>query len=102
MPGRRPATDSNKGFPDPPIRPHGSVVRPWSAARGLEQEPGPPLGLVDPVLEQARGRDVAIFVADIVYLAHDRGQALVVVAKFGEHVLRIDIVSVVVENALPP
>ena len=34
------------------------------AAR-LEQEPGAPLGLVDPVLDQARGRDVVVLIAEL-------------------------------------
>src|SRR6185437_9906146 len=38
------------------------------AAR-LEQEPGAPLGLVDPDLDEARGRDVAVLFADVVGFA---------------------------------
>jgi len=32
-------------------------------ARGLEQEPGAPLGFVDPVFKQARRRDVAMLIS---------------------------------------
>ena len=55
---------------------------------GLEQEPGAPLGLVDPDLEQAGGGHIAVLVAQPVRLAHAHGQLLVVVAQLGQHVLR--------------
>src|SRR5215831_2559554 len=48
----------------------------------LEQEPGTTLGLVDPVLEQARG------------------QLLVIVAQLRKHIQRRDEVSVVVQDSL--
>ena len=66
----------------------------------LEQEPDPPLGLVDPVLEQAGGGDVAMLVAEIVGLLEVGHQLLVVVAQLGQHVLRRDIGGLVVEDAL--
>ena len=34
----------------------------------FEQEPSSPLGLVDPVLDQTRGRDVAMFIDHVVHL----------------------------------
>ncbi len=57
-----------------------SVVRPHSIARRLKQEPSASLGLVDPGFKEARRRDVAVTVADIVNLAHGGRQALIVVA----------------------
>ena len=69
-------------------------------APGLEQEPHPPLGLVDPVLEQAGGGDVAVLVAEIVGLLQVKRELLVVVAQLGEHVLRGDVVGVVVQDPL--
>ena len=66
----------------------------------FEQEPRPPLGLVDPVLEQARARDVVVLVAESVRLAHVRGELLVVLTQLCQHVERRDIVRVVVQDAL--
>src|SRR5215472_7959768 len=75
----------------------GGASRPAGA---LEQEPGPPLALVDPVLDQAGGGDVPVFVAEFMRLAQEAGEALVVVGKLGQHVLRCDKLRVVVEQAL--
>src|SRR5579859_5294247 len=66
----------------------------------LEQEPGAPLRFVDPDFEQAGGCDVAMLVAKLVRLAHARGERSVVFAQLGEHVGRLDVVRVIVENAL--
>src|SRR5262249_62166130 len=59
----------------------------WLFAAGLVEEPDSPLRLVDPDLDQARRRHVAVLVADDVGLAHPRGERLVVFAQFGEHVI---------------
>src|SRR5262249_24675383 len=48
----------------------------------LEQEPGAPLGLVDPVLDQAGAGHVLVLVANRLGLAQARRQLLVVVAQF--------------------
>src|SRR5262245_24435736 len=53
---------------------------PWNAG-SLEQEPGAPLGFVDPVLDQAGGCHVVMLVAKRVRLAQTRHQLLVVVAQ---------------------
>ncbi len=53
--------------------------RPGRAAR-LEQKPGPLFGLVDPVLEQACAGHVVAFVAEVMGLAHEGDQLLVVLA----------------------
>src|SRR5262252_7686524 len=66
----------------------------------LEQEPGAPLGLVDPVLDQAGAGHVLVLVANRVSLAQARRQLLVVVAQFGKHIQRRDEVGVVVQHAL--
>src|SRR5262249_20568053 len=66
----------------------------------LEQEPGPPLGLVDPVLDQAGAGHVVVLVANRVGLAQARRQLLVVVAQLREHVEGGDEVRVVVQHAL--
>ena len=66
----------------------------------LVEEPRPLLGLVDPLLDQAGRRDVAALLADAVRLAKARREPAVVLAQFGEHVVRIDEVRVVVLDAL--
>src|SRR6516225_4158790 len=72
---------------------------PCNAGR-LEQEPGAPLGLVDPVLDQAGASHVVVLVANRVGLAQARYQLLVVVAQLREHVEGGDEVCVVVQHAL--
>ena len=47
-----------------------------------------------------RRDDITVFVADMMNLAHDRGQLLVIVAQLSQHVLRFDIFGVVIEDAL--
>src|SRR5207247_431143 len=66
----------------------------------LEQEPGAPLGLVDPVLDQAGAGHVLVLVADRVGLAQVRRQLLVVVAQLGKHIERRDEARVIVQHAL--
>ena len=53
------------------------------ALAGLEQEPSSSLGFVDPDFDQARGGDIAVFVADVVCLPQPSHQVLVVLAEFG-------------------
>src|SRR4051812_35534387 len=69
------------------------------AAR-FKQEPGATLRLVDPVLDQARRRDVAGFIYNIVHLAQAGRELLVVLAELGQHVERLDVVRIVVLDAL--
>src|SRR6202007_2557272 len=71
-----------------------------AAPPGLVEKPGTPLGLVDPDLDQARGRDVAALVAHVVRLAQPGGQRLVVFAQLGEHVGGLDILRIVIADAL--
>src|SRR5262252_9210035 len=78
-------------------RANGSL--PCHAGR-LEQEPGAPLGLVDPVLDQAGAGHVVVLVANRVGPAQARRQPLVVVAQLREHVEGGDEVCVVVQHAL--
>src|ERR1700730_330311 len=56
----------------------------------LVEKPGSPLGLVDPVLDQAGCRDVVMPIADLMGRAQGTYQELVVGAKLGKHLLRID------------
>src|SRR5919197_5130557 len=82
-----------------------SVAGALDAARGgsllanagrFEQEPSAPLGLVDPVLDQAGAGHVLVLVADRVRLAQVRRQLLVVVTQLGKHIERRDEVCVVI------
>src|ERR1700722_1412154 len=72
----------------------------FACASGLEQEPGAPLSLIDPVLEQACGRHVAVFLAQVVRLAHICRQLFVVLPECGQHIQRRDITRVVIKNPL--
>src|SRR5262245_28914790 len=72
------------------------------ALTGFEEEPGSPLGLVDPDFDEARGRDVAVLVANIVNLAQTGCERLVVIAQFSQHVQGLDILGIVVLDALKP
>ena len=67
---------------------------------GLEEKPYTPLGFVDPGLDQTRGCDVTQFIDNVVYLSKTRRQGEVVIAKLREHVERIDVVRVVVDDSL--
>jgi hypothetical protein len=55
------------------------------AAAGLVQEPHAPLGLIDPDLEQACGRNIVVLLAQLVRLAHRSGHTHVVFAQFRHH-----------------
>src|SRR5215470_7941805 len=77
---------------DPPMVPRaarvdGSLAR--DAGR-LEQEPGAPLSLVDPVLDQTGAGHVVVLVANRVGFAQARHQLLVVIAQLRQHVERRD------------
>jgi hypothetical protein len=66
----------------------------------LEEEPGSLLGLVDPVLQQARGCHISGLVAERMNLAHVPRQYCVIVAEFGDHAERLNVFSIVVHDAL--
>src|SRR5260221_12872883 len=70
------------------------------AAARLEQVPGALLGLVDPDFDQAGGGNGAVLVNNVVNLAQTSGKRLVVVAQFGKHVQRFDVLRIVVQHAL--
>ncbi len=57
-----------------------SVVGAEDVPCRFEQEPRAPLGLVDPHFQQTRRRNVTVRVAEIVHLAHDGNELLVVIA----------------------
>ena len=67
---------------------------------GLEQEPRAPFRLVDPGLEQARARDVSVFVAKCMRLAKPRRQLNVVLVQLREHLGRGNEVRIVVLDPL--
>lgn len=71
-----------------------------SASAGFEEEPASAFSFVDPVLDEARGSDVAMLVANLMRLAQPHGQGLIVFAKFGKHIERLNVIRVIVEYAL--
>jgi hypothetical protein len=73
-----------------------------AAAARFVQKPDAALGLVDPDLDQARRRDVAFLLAEVVGLPHAGDQRLVVRVQLSQHVERVYIVRVVVGDALQP
>src|SRR5580693_2631269 len=76
------------------------VARRVPLAARLVQEPNSPFRLVDPVLDEARSRNVAHLVNDVVRFPQTRRQGHVVLAQFRQHVERIDILGVVILDVL--
>src|SRR5216117_3516975 len=70
------------------------------SARSLEKEPRPSLRFVGPNLDQTRGRNVAMFVANIVCFTKARGQLSIVLRELRDHVQRLDVLGIVIEHAL--
>ncbi len=66
----------------------------------FEQEPDAALALIDPVFEEACGSDVAGIIADGMGGEHAQDQSFFVFAQFTQHVGRINIVGVIVRDAL--
>ena len=64
------------------------------------KKPNALFGVIDEGLQQARARNVVVLVADIVRLAHRRNNALIVVAQFRQHVLRLDVGGSVIGQPL--
>src|SRR5262249_18742096 len=66
----------------------------------LAQEPAAALGLVDPVLDQAGGGDIVVFLVRLVGGTKFSRQLLVVGAQLSEHILGCHTFSVVVLQPL--
>ena len=66
----------------------------------LEQEPDPPLGLINEIFKNARGGYVAILVTNFMASAHGLDELLVVGHQFPQHVARGHEAFVVVLRAL--
>src|SRR5437867_4649306 len=66
----------------------------------LRQEPRPPLALVDPNLDQTRGSDIVVPIANLVCCSQASRQLLVVIAKLADHFLRTHSFFVVVFQPL--
>lgn len=60
------------------------------------------LGLVDPGLDQTSRGDVPMLRTEVVGGPQARGERLVVVPHFGQHVRRRDVVRIVVQHPLDP
>src|SRR6185369_6551362 len=67
---------------------------------GLEQEPGPALGLVDEDFEQACAAGILMIVAKLVGFAHRRRHLLVVFHQFAQHFARRHVFVVVILDGL--
>src|SRR5437773_5115494 len=70
------------------------------ATRGFKEKPRSTLGFIDPNFDQTRGGNVAMLVAHVVSLTKARGQLFVVVGQLSEHVQRLDVFRIVIEDAL--
>src|SRR5262245_16863154 len=92
-PGRDPAIHNNCATGP-------SVAAALGLAARLEQEPAPLLGLVNEILQEARGRHVLMLVGDLVRLAHAVDLRLVVVHQLQQHVDGGHVALVVVLDAL--
>jgi hypothetical protein len=68
-------------------------------ARGLEQETDSPLGIVDPVLDQARRCDVAMLFAKPMDLAQVGDQLSIVIAQIRQHIGRRYKIGIVVTRS---
>src|SRR5262245_17372277 len=76
----------------------------WSSvfARNLGQEPGSPLGLVDPYFDQAGGRDVVVRATGLMGRAKKPRQLLVVRLQLRQHLVGSNEVLIVVLQTLMP
>src|SRR5262249_8985267 len=72
----------------------------FAAPAGLIEEPPPALGLVDPVLDQARRGHIPMLVAQVMRLAQMRDELEIVLAQLRQHVERRHEIGVVVLDAL--
>ena len=72
----------------------------FATPRDFKEKPDAAFCLIDPILQQARGCDIILFVAQVMHLAHTGKHSPVVFAQFGEHVRPIDILRVVIAEAL--
>ena len=66
----------------------------------FRQKPRPPLGLVDPVFDQAGRGDIVVLFTDFMCPAQETRQFPIVRAEFSQHLLGKDGLSVVVFQAL--
>src|ERR1700677_4256819 len=66
----------------------------------LVEEPDATFGLVNPILDQARGRNIAILVAKRVGASQADRQLHVVLAKFGQHLASRDEILVIIGDTL--
>src|SRR6478752_1921060 len=67
---------------------------------GLEQEPGPALGLIDEDFEQTGRTGILVVVAKLVSLSHRGRDVLVVFHQLAQHFARRDVFLIVVLDGL--
>jgi hypothetical protein len=66
----------------------------------FEQKPHALVRFVDPVLQDTRAGYVSIFFTNGMGLMDAPGEGYIVVAQFGQHILVVNEVGVVIQNAL--
>jgi hypothetical protein len=67
---------------------------------GFEEEPDAAFRFVDPILQQACGGDILLFVAKVMDFTHAGKHGPIVFTQFCEHIEGIDIVRVVIAETL--
>ena len=82
------------------VRVRGAHALGLSPPRGLEQEPGAPLGLIDPDFQQACGGNIVVLLAKAMRFAQVCHQLFVVIAQFGEHIHWRNKIRIVVRDTL--
>jgi len=70
------------------------------STRCLEKEPGPSLRLIDPNFNETCGRNVAMFVANVVRFTKPRGQSSIVFRELRDHVQGLNVLGIVIEDTL--
>src|SRR5262245_25689389 len=89
-----------QAMPAPPRRTASLLKLSSGITCGLEQEPSPPLSLIDPDLDEACARHIGVLIAKPMHLPQICGELLVVVTELGEHIHRRDEIGIIVEHAL--
>src|SRR5271167_2097426 len=80
----------------------GPIKSPSESLHDLRQEPRPPLGLVNPDLDQTGGRHVIVFIASLMCRTKITRQRLIIGVELREHFFRGNAPFVVVLQALMP
>src|SRR5258708_1725009 len=80
----------------------GAIRSPSETLHDFRQEPRPPLGLVNPDLDQTGGRHIIVFLASFMCRTEITRQRLIICVELCEHYFRGNALIVVVLQALMP